>query len=207
MKSTIQIAHTFPNTLMLLETVSPAQYQEMGHTLVVYYRVVVTPLGPALIASLHNRLCGFYFLIGIDVSEILQELQADWPRSRLCEAESAADWWLEGEPPFANVSATQPGRIEVPLVMKGTPFQLKVWQTLLAVPLGRLISYEALAGQAGYPTAVRAAASAVADNPIAWLVPCHRVVYKSGKIGNYRWGAAIKTLLIQQEAALLGEKS
>ena len=85
------------------------------------------------------------------------------------------------------------------LWIEGTSFQIKVWQTLLQVPYGQLISYERLAQQAGYPQAVRAVASAVARNPVAYLVPCHRIVRKNGDIGNYRWGKETKKAIIKWE--------
>ena len=85
------------------------------------------------------------------------------------------------------------------LWMKGTPFQIKVWQTLLQIPLGKLISYEQLAQQAGYPQAVRAVASAVARNPVAYLIPCHRIVRKNGDIGAYRCGKETKNTIIEWE--------
>jgi AraC family transcriptional regulator of adaptative response/methylated-DNA-[protein]-cysteine methyltransferase len=89
------------------------------------------------------------------------------------------------------------------LWIEGTSFQIKVWQTLLQVPYGQLISYESLAQQAGYPQAVRAVASAVARNPVAYLVPCHRIVRKNGDIGNYRWGKETKEAIIKWENKIL----
>lgn len=88
------------------------------------------------------------------------------------------------------------------LFIHGTPFQIQVWHTLLQIPLGKLISYESLAQQAGYPKAVRAVASAVANNPVAYLIPCHRIIRKNGDIGNYRWGKETKKAILKWETEL-----
>ena len=86
------------------------------------------------------------------------------------------------------------------LYVQGTPFQVKVWQSLVEVAFGTLISYESLAKQTGFPQAVRAVASSVARNPVAYLIPCHRIIRKNGHIGQYRWGEDIKKALIAWEA-------
>jgi AraC family transcriptional regulator of adaptative response/methylated-DNA-[protein]-cysteine methyltransferase len=92
-------------------------------------------------------------------------------------------------------------RAPIRLWLKGTNFQIKVWEALLRVAEGELVSYRQLASAAGAPTAVRAVASAVAANPVAWLVPCHRVIRSSGVLGQYRWGPERKAALIGWEAA------
>ena len=86
------------------------------------------------------------------------------------------------------------------LLLKGTDFQFKVWQALLAVPRGVLISYQRLATNMGHPTACRAVASAVAANPVAYLIPCHRVIRNSGEIHHYRWGSSRKKAMLGWEA-------
>lgn len=90
----------------------------------------------------------------------------------------------------------------LPLDLKGSDLQLQVWQALLQVPKGQLVSYSELAHQIGRPQAVRAVASACAANPVALLVPCHRVVRKDGGLGGYRWGLELKRYLLTQEGAL-----
>jgi AraC family transcriptional regulator of adaptative response/methylated-DNA-[protein]-cysteine methyltransferase len=88
----------------------------------------------------------------------------------------------------------------ITLHLKGTNLQIKVWQALLKIPRGRLISYEAVARKIGRPEAVRAVANAVASNPVAFLIPCHRVIRKTGVIGDYRWGSARKKAILSWEA-------
>ncbi len=91
-------------------------------------------------------------------------------------------------------------RPELPLDLRGTPFQMRVWRTLLAIPAGETRSYAAVAAASGHPRAVRAVAGAVAANPVAWLVPCHRVIRKDGSLGGYHWGGARKRAMLEFES-------
>ena len=90
---------------------------------------------------------------------------------------------------------------EIKLYLKGTPFQLKVWETLLKVPVGKLTTYGAIAERIGQPSASRAVGTAIGSNPIAFLIPCHRVIQSSGVLGGYRWGTTRKTAIIGWENA------
>lgn len=89
----------------------------------------------------------------------------------------------------------------IPVHIQGTNFQIKVWEALLRIPTGSLVSYQDLAGMIGYPNANRAVATAVGRNPIAYLIPCHRVIRRSGAFGGYRWGRTRKRALLGWEAA------
>lgn len=88
---------------------------------------------------------------------------------------------------------------KIPCLLKGTPFQHKVWQALSTLPSGKLITYEALAQRIHLPSSYRAVANAVGANPIAWLIPCHRVIRKDGSLGGYRWGLEVKKMLLELE--------
>ena len=90
-----------------------------------------------------------------------------------------------------------------PLLLKGTDFRQTVWKGLLQIPRGTTVSYQAFAEQVGYPTAVRAVATAVGKNPISFFIPCHRVISKTGNIGKYRWGPALKKQLLEAESSPL----
>ena len=90
---------------------------------------------------------------------------------------------------------------QVKLHLKGTGFQLKVWETLLKIPTGRLSAYKSIAGRVDSPKAVRAVGTAIGQNPVAFIIPCHRVIQSSGAFGNYHWGAARKAAMIGWEAA------
>lgn len=94
---------------------------------------------------------------------------------------------------------------EIKLHLKGTDFQIKIWQTLLEVPVGGLTTYSSLAQKAGYTGASRAVGTAVGSNPVAFLIPCHRVIKSTGEIGQYHWGAIRKNVIIGWEAALRNE--
>ena len=87
------------------------------------------------------------------------------------------------------------------MLVNGTNFQIQVWRALLEIPEGTVTTYETVAASAGRPAAIRAAAGAVGDNPVAWLIPCHRVLRKSGLLGGYRWGLVRKSAMIAWESA------
>ncbi len=178
-----------------LEAVTPGEFKRGGAGLEIAWAVHPTPLGEALVATTPRGLCGLSFVNGSDAA--LEELRARWPEARLREAS-------DGTAPLANEVvqrmrglATKPLR----LVLKGTPFQIQVWRALLAIPEGEVTSYRRLAALAGAPTAARAVGAAVGANPIACLIPCHRVIRETGALGDYHWGAPRKATLLALEAA------
>ena len=124
--------------------------------------------------------------------EPVAALRAEWPEATLIADQQAAR---------ARLDSLADPRSPIRLWLRGTNFQIKVWEALLRVPQGELVSYARLAQATGMPRAVRAVASAVAANPVAWLVPCHRVIRSSGVLGQYRWGPERKAALIGLEAA------
>jgi O-6-methylguanine DNA methyltransferase len=122
-----------------------------------------------------------------------------WPAAR----------WVRDDAATAPVARSVFARPAVPgtplaVLVRGTNFQVQVWRALLRIPEGSVASYESVAAAAGRPAAVRAAAGAVGDNPVAWLVPCHRVLRKSGLLGGYRWGLERKRAMLAWEAARTG---
>ena len=176
------------------EGVTPGEARALGSTITVRHGVADTWFGPALIGMTARGICHLAFVDGT-ADEALEDLRARWPLAHLVEdAAAAADTLaILRQPP----AAAAPIRLWV----SGTNFQLKVWEALLRVPEGRLVSYASLARAAGMPSAVRAVASAVAANPVAVLVPCHRVIRASGVLGQYRWGSPRKAALVGWEAA------
>jgi AraC family transcriptional regulator of adaptative response/methylated-DNA-[protein]-cysteine methyltransferase len=128
----------------------------------------------------------------------LEELRHTWPQATIIAADREIGSLV------ARIFA--PGGSDhlqlLRLLVKGTPFQFKVWQALLALPEGAMISYQGLAASMGHPTACRAVASAVAANPVSYLIPCHRVVRKSGEIHHYRWGSSRKKMMLGWEACV-----
>ena len=129
--------------------------------------------------------------------EPVAELAARWPGATIKEA--PAETGAVVERIFGEQTANG---VPLRLLLSGTNFQVQVWQALLRVPAGEVVSYEELAQALGRPAATRAVASAVAKNPIGYLIPCHRVIRKSGQFGQYHWGSARKKAMVGFEAAI-----
>lgn len=160
-----------------------------GAGLLLRYGFHGTPFGRALFAAAPRGLCHLSFTR--PRAEALEELRKKWPQAVLREDRRGA---------AALAAAAFSGRRTPPLVLAGTPFQLKVWKTLLRVPRGQTLGYAALAKAAGVPGAARAVGAAVGANTLACLVPCHRVLRGTGELGGYRWGPALKRALLAAEA-------
>jgi AraC family transcriptional regulator of adaptative response/methylated-DNA-[protein]-cysteine methyltransferase len=137
---------------------------------------------------------------GRDRQALLDQLQAEFPRAELvlspAQHSPELDNWIEALDAHISRGAPRP---ELPLDLRGTAFQVKVWQFLLSVPEGEVISYRELAARIGRPKAVRATASACAANRVCVLVPCHRVLRSDGSLGGYRWGLERKRALLDAE--------
>jgi AraC family transcriptional regulator of adaptative response/methylated-DNA-[protein]-cysteine methyltransferase len=180
-----------------LEHMTPGQYKARAEGLTLRWAVAATAFGPALLAVLEDKLCGVAFLDRDDPNPALAELRARWPGARF-QADPA------GLRPFAAALA---GRIQggdrtpLALALKGTPFQLQVWEALLRIPEGRVLAYGDLARQLGAPGAGRAVGTAIGQNPIAYLIPCHRVIQATGALGDYHWGADRKRAMLALERA------
>ncbi|NEP17191.1 MAG: methylated-DNA--[protein]-cysteine S-methyltransferase [Leptolyngbya sp. SIO4C1] len=176
-----------------LEAMSPGEYKSQGRGLEIYYGLHDSPLGPLLIATTTRGICNLQFLASAS-ADPAQQLRQDWPQAELTQATAQtrpiADRLFELENPRP-----------VALLVKGTNFQIQVWRALLKIPLGGLVTYQGLAQQLGRPTAARAVGSAVGKNPIAYLIPCHRVIRASGELGGYRWGLSQKAMLLGWEAS------
>lgn len=172
------------------EGVTPGQARALGAGVHIRHGAHRTALGEAFIGITERGICHLRFVE--EGTDPVEQLRAEWPAATLVADAPLARARLD-----ALAGPAAPMR----LWLKGTNFQLKVWEALLRVPEGRLVSYTHLAHAAGVPSAVRAVASAVAANPVAWLVPCHRVIRSSGVLGQYRWGPARKAALIGWEAS------
>ena len=179
-----------------LEAISPGEYRRGGEGVTVRWGVHGTPVGEALFAATERGVCAIRFLErqGKPAGEV-DELCRDWPRARL-ERDDAATARVARE-----VSGRMRGRTRerLAVVLRGTGFQVKVWQALLAIPEGRVTTYGEVAARMGRPEACRAAASAIGANAVGYLIPCHRVLRATGAIGGYRWGEARKRALLGLE--------
>ncbi len=179
------------------EAMTPGEYKEKGPSLLIRWGLHDAPLGRALIGATDRGICWLGFVENGDEDATIAAFKQDWGLARLVRDDEATRPLAEAA--FAtNDNAKEP----LTLVLRGTNFQVKVWEALLRVPQGAVTSYGDLASWIGQPTASRAVGSAVGNNPIAYLIPCHRVIRNSGAIHNYRWGPVRKRALLAWEAAL-----
>ncbi|MGQ0665375.1 MAG: methylated-DNA--[protein]-cysteine S-methyltransferase [Pseudomonadota bacterium] len=178
------------------EAVTPGEFKRRGAGLAIAYGHADSPFGEALILTSRRGICGLAFVGAAGRAATLDNMTRRWPRARFVADDEAVRRLGRA------IFAPQRGKPEkLRLVLHGSPFQIAVWEALLRIPPGALISYESLAARLGRPAAARAVGSAVADNPISYLIPCHRVIRKSGAIGDYEWGRPRKLALIGWEAA------
>lgn len=174
------------------EAVTPGEYKSRGAGIDIHYGIHLTPFGKCLIATTDRGICNLSF---VDRSEgkAIDDLVTHWKHANMVEDYQATA-------PLVNRIFLD-AQIDAPLKLhlRGTNFQIKVWEALLSIPTGALTTYEHIATQIGNPRAVRAVGSAVGDNPIAYLIPCHRVIRKSGEFGNYLYGSARKKAILARE--------
>lgn len=181
------------------EAVTPGEYKTMAAGLEISWGIHPTRFGAVLVAATDRGLCGLGFVEPSGEAAAVEDLRRRWPRALLRRDREATRARAEH---LFEPQATRPAAAPLKLWVKGTNFQIKVWEALLRVPFGGLASYGGLARAIGRPNAARAVGRAVADNPIAYLIPCHRVIRASGRFEtDYRWGTARKRALIGWEAA------
>jgi AraC family transcriptional regulator, regulatory protein of adaptative response / methylated-DNA-[protein]-cysteine methyltransferase len=176
------------------EAVTPGEYKQKGEGLKIIYGYHPTPYGECLIASTERGICSLAFVTELGREAILQEMKADW---------SNALWVEDSEKTGGLVKRIFSPDLKTPisLHLRGTNFQIKVWEALLRVPQGQVTCYENLAEKTGNASAPRAVGNALAHNPVAYLIPCHRVLRKVGEFGNYRYGSARKKAMLLREIA------
>jgi AraC family transcriptional regulator, regulatory protein of adaptative response / methylated-DNA-[protein]-cysteine methyltransferase len=185
------------------EAVTPGEVKNRGEGLTIEYGFHPSPFGRCLLARTERGICGLSF-VQDDVPEaaLVRNLQARWTGACIVEApESTAGL-------SKQIFAFPPQRASAPLhlFVRGTNFQIQVWQALIRIPFGKAVTYEDVARHIGMPTASRAVGNAVGSNPIPFLIPCHRVIRKLGEFGNYGEGPERKKAILGWEAAL-GERS
>nr|MDQ3007476.1 methylated-DNA--[protein]-cysteine S-methyltransferase [Chloroflexota bacterium] len=156
------------------------------------------PFGKCLIGLTERGICHLGF-VQTSEGDAIDNLVADWKQATLIEAYRATASLIA---PIFDLRYGGRGK-PLNLHLRGTNFQLKVWEALLQVPTGAVITYEALAMRVGQPAAARAVGSAVGHNPIAVLIPCHRVIRKVGEFGNYRYGELRKKALLAREYVIV----
>lgn len=179
------------------EAMTPGEIKTGGRGVEVGYGHAATPFGEALIAWTPRGICHLAFYSG-DRTDDIARLVAQWPAANLTTDDAEAARLAARIFPGRQKS----GRLN--LILRGTNFQIKVWEALIGVEPSQRISYSKLAAMAGVPQAQRAAGSALAANSIAYLIPCHRVIRESGDSGNYRWGPERKAAMLAWESSLAG---
>jgi AraC family transcriptional regulator of adaptative response/methylated-DNA-[protein]-cysteine methyltransferase len=180
-----------------IDAVTPGEFKGGGAGLTINYGIHSSPFGDCLLAVTPRGICGLSFAIGDDISEALDDLRQRWPGATIAERPRVTRPAFEQVFPKANDN----GQRRITLFVKGTNFQLKVWEALVRVPSGLVTTYGNIAASLGMPNASRAVGSAVGANPISYLIPCHRVLRGLGSFGNYRWGPARKKAMLAWEAA------
>lgn len=179
-----------------IEGMTPAEYKNGGDSLTINYSFAESPFGNIVVASTPKGIC--YLAFADDRGEAFKQLQAQFPNAHYSQMVDST----QQEALFIfKHDWSQLSKIK--LHLKGTNFQLKVWEALLTIPQGGLATYSSVAKTIDQPNASRAVGSAVGDNPVAFLIPCHRVIKSTGEFGQYHWGPTRKTAIIGWEAAQL----
>ena len=177
-----------------IEGMSPGEYKNGGENLTINYSFAETPFGNILVASTPRGICHMAF--ADDENLALQSMQEMFPNATYHQMVDLS------QQNVLYIFTHDWSRLnQIKLHLKGTEFQLKVWETLLKIPMGQLSTYGNIAKQIQRPGASRAVGTAIADNPVAFLIPCHRVIQSSGVFGQYHWGSIRKTAIIGWEAA------
>ncbi|HTS40873.1 MAG TPA: bifunctional helix-turn-helix domain-containing protein/methylated-DNA--[protein]-cysteine S-methyltransferase [Xanthobacteraceae bacterium] len=178
------------------EAMSPGEWKSGGEGLTISYGLHPCPFGTALVMASGRGLCGLAFADDGDEKTALADMRRRWPKAKFIED-------LATTAPIAQRIFDQKlWRADRPLrvVLIGTDFEVRVWETLLRIPMGRAATYSAIANKLGAPKAARAVGAAVGKNPIAFVVPCHRVIGKSGELTGYHWGLTRKRAMLGWEA-------
>lgn len=174
----------------------PGAYRRGGEGMKIHWTILETELGLALVAASERGLCAI--ALGEDPQELEAELRGEFPNAEVSRVQEGRDEFLAPRVrQVAKLLQGQSGKLDVELI--GTAFQQRVWEALMKIPRGQTLSYAQLAQSLGRPSAVRAVARACAQNRLAVIVPCHRIIRGDGSLGGYRWGLPRKAALLNAE--------
>ena len=197
--TTFQLGLSSPGRLhdlfVTTEAVTPGQYKSRGVGLTIRYGVFPTPFGSCLLGVTERGVCHLGFVQGSE-GDALDEMVDYWQQARIVEDNAATAPLLD-----SIFRLGQPAAAPLHILLRGTNFQIKVWEALLRIPSGGVSTYAEIARSIGQPRALRAVGTAVGRNPIPVLIPCHRVIRKLGEFGNYRYGTTRKRAMIAWEMA------
>ncbi|MBF0506538.1 MAG: methylated-DNA--[protein]-cysteine S-methyltransferase [Nitrospirae bacterium] len=180
-----------------IEAMTPGEFKKRGEGLVIRYGFHHTPFGECMPAITERGICGLAFMTARGRRGAINDLKIKWKNATLVQDDASTAPFIRRI--FSGSKNKE--AFPVKLMLAGTNFQIKVWEALLKIPEGSMVSYEFVASAIDKPAATRAVASAVARNPIGYIIPCHRVIRKIGVIGDYGWGAARKKAMLGWEAA------
>jgi AraC family transcriptional regulator, regulatory protein of adaptative response / methylated-DNA-[protein]-cysteine methyltransferase len=173
------------------EGMSPGDYARGAQGLTIFWGWFDSPFGPALVMGTERGLCGIGFAAEAGIDHTFADLLSRWPNATFIEDPTQLR-------PLADAAF---GNNPTQIHLIGAPFQIKVWEALLNIPTGHVTTYGTLAAAIGHTNASRAVGTAVGRNPIAFLIPCHRVLRKSGQLGGYHWGLPVKRAMLAWESA------
>jgi AraC family transcriptional regulator, regulatory protein of adaptative response / methylated-DNA-[protein]-cysteine methyltransferase len=176
------------------EAVTPGEYKSHGAGVTIRYGIHPTPFGKCLIATTERGICHLSF-VQTSEGDAIDQLVSDWKQATMVEDYRSTIPLIE---PIFDLRYSHRGK-PLHVHLRGTNFQLKVWEALLQIPAGEVTTYAGIASRIGNPNATRAVGTAIGHNPIAVLIPCHRVIRKVGEFGNYRYGALRKKALLARE--------
>lgn len=181
--------------MVACEAMTPGEIKAAGEGVAVGFGLAPTPFGGVLIGWTARGICHLEFGDSDPAAGVVA-LAARWPRARLTRDD------VEAVRLVKRIFVPRAGQGPLPVLLRGTNFQIKVWEALIRIEPSRIVSYGQLASMAGVPKAQRAVGGALAANHLAYLIPCHRVIRESGEIGNYRWGSNRKAAMLAREAGL-----
>ncbi|HSB97476.1 MAG TPA: bifunctional DNA-binding transcriptional regulator/O6-methylguanine-DNA methyltransferase Ada [Spongiibacteraceae bacterium] len=188
--------HFYANSTQQLG-MTPSEFRAGGNSTPIRFGIGESSLGAILVAATAKGVCAI--LLGADAETLLRDLQDRFVGAQLVGGDAAFEQWMAQ---VIGLVETPASGLDLPLDIRGTAFQQRVWQALRAIPPGSTASYSEIAAQLGLPKAARAVAQACAANAIAIAIPCHRVVRNDGALSGYRWGVERKRLLLEREGAL-----